>query len=275
MIEKIIYTKDYLTKSNLPDSDYVINPYVGCTHACKYCYARFMKRFTGHGEEWGNFIDIKQCEKPIDVKKIKGKSVFMSSVTDCYNSYEGKYGITRKILEQLANADCQITISTKSNLILRDIELLKSISNLKVAFSINTLNDDFRADMDKGSSIADRLYAIKNLHDEGIYTVLFMSPIFPFITEWKEIIDSTKEYVCEYWFENLNLRGEYKSSILSYINTHYPDLKEKYQSIYLKKDNTYWDTLASLLNAYCDKLRLNYINYFYHEKLVQEKLKNN
>lgn len=275
MIEKIIYTKEYLTKSNLPDSDYVINPYVGCTHACKYCYARFMKRFTGHGEEWGNFIDIKQCEKPIDVKKIKGKSVFMSSVTDCYNSYEEKYGITRKILEQLANADCQITISTKSNLILRDIELLKSISNLKVAFSINTLNDDFRADMDKGSSIADRLYAIKNLHDEGIYTVLFMSPIFPFITEWKEIIDSTKEYVCEYWFENLNLRGEYKSSILSYINTHYPDLKEKYQSIYLKKDNTYWDTLASLLNAYCDKLRLNYINYFYHEKLVQEKLKNN
>lgn len=275
MIEKTIHTKDYLTKSNSPDSDYVINPYVGCTHACKYCYARFMKRFTGHSEEWGKFIDIKQCEKPIDLKRTKGKTVFMSSVTDCYNAYEEQYGITRKILEQLVNADCQITISTKSNLILRDIELLKSISNLKVAFSVNTLDENFRADMDKGSSIADRLYAIKKLHDAGIYTVLFMSPIFPYITEWKEIIDSTKEYVCEYWFENLNLRGEYKSSILSYINTHYPDLKEKYHLIYLKKDNTYWNTLAPLLNAHCDKLGLNYINYFYHEKLVQEKLKNN
>ena len=198
----------------------------------------------------------------------------MSSVTDCYNSYEEKYGITRKILEQLVNADCQLTISTKSTLILRDIELLKSMSNLKVAFSINTLDDVFRADMDKGSSMKDRLHAIEKLHNVGIHTVLFMSPIFPYITEWKDIIDSTKKNVCEYWFENLNLRGEYKSSILSYINTHYPDLKEKYETIYLNKDNTYWHTLADLLNTYCDELGLNYVNYFYHEKLVKEKLNN-
>ena len=122
IIEQKIDTKDYLTKSNLPASDYVINPYVGCTHACKYCYARFMKRFTGHKEEWGKFIDIKQCEKPINLKRLKGKSVFMSSVTDCYNSYEEKYGITRKILEQLVNAHCQNTISTKSRLLLRELD---------------------------------------------------------------------------------------------------------------------------------------------------------
>lgn len=274
IIEQTINTRDYLTKSNLPASDYVINPYVGCTHACKYCYARFMKRFTGHKEEWGKFIDIKQCEKPINLKRLKGKSVFMSSVTDCYNSYEEKYGITRKILEQLVNADCQLTISTKSTLILRDIELLKRMSNLKVAFSINTLDDNFRADMDKGGSIKDRLHAIEKLHNVGIHTVLFMSPIFPYITEWKDIIDGTKENVCEYWFENLNLRGAYKSSILSYINTHYPDLKEKYEAIYLNKDSAYWNTLADLLNSYCDELGLNYVNYFYHEKLVKEKLNN-
>jgi len=206
--------------------------------------------------------------------KLKGKSVFMSSVTDCYNSFEKKYGITKRILEQLVNADCQITISTKPTLVLRDIKLLKRISNLKVAFSINTLDDAFRADMDNGSSIEDRLHAIEELYDAGIHTVLFMSPIFPYITEWKKIIDCTKENVCEYWFENLNLRGEYKSNILSYIATHYPDLKEKYEAIYLEKDNAYWDTLADLLNTYCDKLGLDYVNYFYHEKLVKEKVNN-
>lgn len=100
------------------------NPYVGCTHACKYCYARFMKRFSGHTEKWGDFIDIKTCEKPIDLHKIKGKTVFLSSVTDCYNGYEEKYGITRSILKQLVEAEAQITISTKSSLILRDIDLL-------------------------------------------------------------------------------------------------------------------------------------------------------
>lgn len=271
IIENKISVKDYLTKSNLPASDYVINPYVGCTHACKYCYARFMKRFTGHTEKWGDFIDIKECKKPISLQKIKGKSVFLSSVTDCYNLYEEKYGVTRSVLKQLADADSKITISTKSSLILRDIDLLQSFSNLKVALSINTLNEHFRADMDKGSSINERLYAIKALHNAGIYTVLFMSPIFPYITEWKEIIDSTKEIVSEYWFENLNLRGEYKNTILSYINDYYPEFKDEYKKIYLQKDMTYWISLANSLNTYCDKSGINYTNFFYHDKLVREK----
>lgn len=271
VIERKINVKDYLTKSNLPASDYVINPYVGCTHSCKYCYARFMKRFTGHTEEWGKFIDIKECKKPISLQRIKGKTVFLSSVTDCYNSYEERYGITRSILKQLINAECEIIISTKSSLILRDIDLLQKFSNLKVALSINTLNEEFRADMDNGSSINERLYAIRELHNAGIYTVLFMSPIFPYITEWKEIINRTKEMVSEYWFENLNLRGEYKNNILSYIYTSYPELKDEYQKIYLQKDMTYWSSLANFFNIYCEKLGLKYVNYFYHNQLVKEK----
>ena len=71
IIKKEIQVKDYLTKSNLPASDYVINPYIGCTHGCKYCYASFMKRFTGHKEEWGTFIDIKRCDKKINTKKFR------------------------------------------------------------------------------------------------------------------------------------------------------------------------------------------------------------
>lgn len=273
VIEKKIITKDYLTKSNLPASDYVINPYVGCPHACKYCYASFMKRFTGHDEIWGDFIDIKECDKPIDIKKLKGKSVFISSVTDCYNQYEEKYMITRKILEQLVDADCQITISTKSSLILRDLELLKKLPYLKVAFSINTLNESFRKDMDNASTIQERLKVMTVLHRAGIYTVLFMSPIFPYITEYKEIIDSTLNFAREYWFENLNLRGAYKKEILDYISSNYPDLLQEYQRIYIHKDMTYWRELAKDIDDYCKKMGIKYENYFYHEKLVSEKIK--
>lgn len=230
-----------------------------------------MKRFSGHTEKWGDFIDIKTCEKPIDLRKIKRKTVFLSSVTDCYNGYEEKYGVTRSILKQLVEAEAQITISTKSSLILRDIDLLQKINNLKVALSINTLNEKFRADMDNGSSISDRLNAIKECHDAGIYTVLFMSPIFPFITEWQEIIDSTKDIVSEYWFENLNLRGDYKNNILSYINDNYPEFNEEYNKIYLQKDMTYWCTLTNSIEIYCDEYKINYINFFDHDKLVREK----
>ncbi len=138
---KEIQVNDYLTKSNLPASDYVINPYVGCPHGCKYCYASFMKRFTGHQEEWGTFIDIKRCDKKINLNRIKNKTVFLSSVTDCYNEMEEKYELTKQILEQLINSECFLSISTKSSLILRDIELLKQIKNVTVSMSINTLDE--------------------------------------------------------------------------------------------------------------------------------------
>ena len=251
-----IIVNDYLTKSNLPSSDYVINPYVGCPHGCKYCYASFMKRFTGHKEDWGKFVDIKKCDKKIDLKKISGKNVFLSSVTDCYNQYEEKYLITRNILEQLVYSDCNLSISTKSKLILRDIDFLKKIKNVTVSMSINTLNEKFKNDMDNASSIKDRLETLKKLHENGIYTVLFMSPIFPYITEWKEIIEISKEYVDEYWFENLNLRGSYKKEILDYIKENYNELYSKYLDIYVTKNNNYWTKLADEINNYCEKNKI-------------------
>lgn len=273
MVVNEITVNDYLTKSNLPDSDYVINPYVGCTHGCKYCYASFMKRFTGHKENWGDFIDIKRCNKSIDLKKISGKNVFLSSVTDCYNQYEKDFCITRNILEQLIDSDCNLSISTKSKLILRDIDLLKQMKNLIVCMSINTLNEKFRSDMDNASTIKERMDTLKELHNNGIYTVLFMSPIFPYITKWKEIIDQTKDYVDEYWFENLNLRGNYKKEILDYIRTNYSDLYSDYIDIYLKKNNKYWKALAEEINNYCNLNNINYTNYFYHKELVEKKKK--
>ena len=273
MVIKEIQVKEYLTKSNLPSSDYVINPYVGCLHGCKYCYASFMKRFTGHTEDWGTFVDIKRCDKKIDLNKISKKSVFLSSVTDCYNPLEEKYSLTRNILAQLVESDCYLSISTKSKLILRDIDLLKQIKNLTVSMSINTLDENFRKDMDNASTIGDRLNTLEELHKNGIYTVLFMSPIFPFITNFKEIIERSKNYIDEYWFENLNLRGQYKTYIMNYIKEKYPKYYDIYVSIYLKNDKKYWHDLANEINDYCDKNDINYINYFYHEELVKNKKK--
>lgn len=273
--EKEIDTKDLITKSNLPASDYVINPYVGCPHACKYCYARFMKRFTGHTEEWGDFIDIKRCAKPINVKKLYHKSVFLSSVTDCYNPFEAKYQITRDVLKQLTQADCQITISTKSDLILRDIDVLKELKNLIVAVSVNTLDNGFQSDMDHAGSITRRIAALQELRKQGIYTVLFLSPIFPYITDFKEILEATAEFVCEYWFENLNLRGNYKQEILQYIAEKYPQYLNDYKEIYNNKNMEYWKQLSADIDSYCSQKEIRYTNYFYHSLLVAEKKKSN
>lgn len=271
MVIKEIKVNDYLTKSKLPASDYVINPYVGCPHGCKYCYASFMKRFTGHNEEWGDFLDIKICDKKINLEKIKNKDVFLSSVTDCYNPFEEKYKVTRKILEQLVDADCFLGIATKSNLILRDVDLLKKMKHVRVSMSINTLNENFKADMDNASSIKERLVTLEKLHKQGIYTILFMSPIFPYITEWQEIIEKSKNFVDEYWFENLNLRGAYKFYIMNYIKNKYAKYYKYYCDIYLNGNNSYWESLSKEIDDYCQKNNIKYVNYFYHSKLVKEK----
>ena len=266
-----IQTPNYLTPSKLPACDYVINPYVGCPHACKYCYACFMKRFTGHSETWGTFIDIKRCNKAINLKKIEHKTVFLSSVTDCYNPIEEEYEITRNILKQLIYANCNLGISTKSKLILRDLDLLKQMKNLTVSISINTLDENFKNDMDSASSIKERLETLQTLYNNGIKTILFMSPIFPYITDFQAIIEQSKDYIHAYWFENLNLRGTYKKTILDYIKEKYPQYYTHYTDIYMKKDKSYWQDLSKEIEEYCNENHINYTNFFYHEELVSNK----
>ena len=126
--------------------------------------------------------------------------------------------------------------------------------------------------MDSASSIAERLKTLNELHNNEIHTVLFMSPMFPKITDYKKIIELSRDFVDEYWFENLNLRGSYKSVILSYIKNNYPDLTNLYNEIYVRGKNDYWVDLSVNIDNYCRNNHINYTNYFYHKKLVNEKL---
>lgn len=263
---KEIKVSSYLSKSNLPGFDFVINPYIGCSHACLYCYASFMKRITNHSENWGSFIDIKLTDKELDLKKIQNKNIFMSSVTDCYLPLEKDYLITRNILEELERVSCNLTISTKSSLILRDLEILKRFKNLTICISINTVDERFKNDMDKASSIKERINTLKILHENNIHTVAFVSPIFPYITNIEDIVKATKYYVDEYWFENLKLRGEYKKDILNYIKNNYKELYSKYVDIYFNLNMTYWKDLRIDIKNICNKYNLKYKIFFEEEK---------
>ena len=136
-------TKSVMTKSNAPLGGYAVNPYVGCPHACQYCYASFMKRFTGHTEEWGSFMDVKEWPEITNPQKYAGQKVIIGTVTDGYNPLEETYGKTRLILEQLKDSGADILICTKSDLVLRDMDLLQDINrnnSLTVSWSVNTLD---------------------------------------------------------------------------------------------------------------------------------------
>ena len=129
--------------------------------------------------------------------------------------------------------------------------------------------------MDNASTIAERLDTLKTLHENGIYTIVFMSPMFPYITDFKAIIERSKDFIDEYWLENLNLRGDYKATIMNYIQQNYLELYDEYKEIYNKNNKQYWIRLSQEIKEYCESNNINYKNYFYHEELVREKANSN
>lgn len=279
-----IEVKNILTKSNLPVCEFSVNPYVGCTHDCKYCYASFMKRFTGHSEDWGTFLDVKYWKEIKNPQKYEGREIFIGSVTDPYNPQEEKFGRTRAFLEQLRDSGAKLSIATKSDLILRDIDLIKTFPDARVSWSVNTLDEDFKNDMDKAVSIERRLNAMKAFHDAGIRTTCFISPIFPEITDIKAIIERAKNQCNLIWLENLNLRGNFKSVIMNYIREKHSELYPLYDEIYNKNNRSYWRLLDNKLREFADNIGLDYVtnddsmtrdfseppvivNYFYHEEI--------
>ena len=272
-IIKETVSKNIITKSKLPDTDYVINNYVGCNHGCIYCYAEFMKRFTNHTEKWGEFLDVKKFNEEKFVKYLKkinsDKKILMSSVTDPYNPYEIKYKSTRNILKlfiQANNEHIHLEILTKSLLIFRDIDLLKKIKNITVGISLNTLNDNLRRQIEPcAGSIKSRIEILKKLKGENIPVYLFISPIFPMLTQLEEIIATCKDTVDFIYFENLNLRGRYKKIMLDFISKNFPEYNQLYQDIYTKNKKEYWYLLMEDINRLCKIYDIKYKTFFFHD----------
>lgn len=262
-----ISAKGIITKSNLPASDFVINPYVGCSHACIYCYARFMKRFSGHAESWGSFVDAKINAPtliPERSAKYSGKSVFLSSVTDPYLPLEKSYRLTRDILQRLIPLKPALGILTKSALVVRDIDLLLQFERCDVGITITSLDETLRKKIEPGtSSVTQKIDALKELNKAGLRTYVFIGPILPFLTDWKAIIEATKEYADEYLFENLNMHGSIASDIHSFLNAHYPSLSARYREIY-SPSSGYWQVEEQNIADYCQKAGIAHRIYFHH-----------
>jgi DNA repair photolyase len=181
MIVREIYARSILVKSQV--SDYAVNPYVGCQHRCTYCYARFMKRFTGHREPWGEFVDVKINAPDLLSKEINRKPpgrVWISGVCDPYQPLEKKHELTRKCLGILVGGGWPVTVQTKSPLVLRDTDLLKRGANVEVGLSIATADDDTRRLFEPNAPpVKERIRALGELHHEGIRTYAMIAPMLP------------------------------------------------------------------------------------------------
>src|SRR5512136_580577 len=203
MIVKEIRSKTILSTSKI--YDYVINPYVGCQHACSYRYARFMKRFSGHKEPWGRFVDVKINAADllrVEINKKKRARVWVSGVCDPYQPLEAKYKLTRQCLEILAQNKWPVVIQTRSPLVLRDIDILGKGKEFKVGLSITTADDSIRKLFEPNAPpIKERVRALDEIHRAGIKTYVMIAPILPEAESLAEILAGKVDYVM---FDRMN-----------------------------------------------------------------------
>lgn len=248
--------KSIVSKSKL--SDYSVNPYNGCEHACKYCYASGMPGRTPHEEPWGMYVDVKNWPEIRNAAKYAGKGIFVGSVTDPYQPAEAEYGRTRRFLQQMQGSGARIGITTKSDLILRDLDLIASIPDAHVTFSVNTLDEKIRQELDSAAPIERRLAAMKAFHDAGVHTTCFIAPVMPGITGVPSIILAVRDRCGEVFVDGLNLRGPNRQVIYAYIRKHHPDLMQRYIDMYEHGDRRYWDALHRQLTKFAREEGLSY-----------------
>lgn len=197
MIVREVYARSILSKSQV--FDYVVNPYIGCRHNCVYCYARFMRRFTGHKEPWGDFVDAKINAPALLKREINKKPpgrVWVSGVCDPYQPLESNQRLTRECLAILAKYGWPITVQTKSPLVLRDIDLLRRSNEIEVGLSVTTADDGIRKLFEPGAPpIKARIEALEELHLAGIRTYAMIAPMLPGAEELAGQLSDKVDYI--------------------------------------------------------------------------------
>ncbi len=208
-----ITARTALVRSKIPGVDYVINPYLGCGHGCRYCYAVFMRKYSRQHQQapWGTFVEVKVnlpevLRAELRRKKRPGRAL-LSSVCDPYQPVEGKYRLTRQCLEILGEYGWGIDILTRSPLVCRDLDILTGLPEVTVGFSIPTDDDRVRKILEPHAPpIGARIAALKKLHDAGLHPWVFIAPMLPMNPA--RLHELISPYVSRVMLDPLNYRGQ-------------------------------------------------------------------
>jgi DNA repair photolyase len=266
LILREIECKSVLTDTGLP-ADYAINCYVGCEHACAYCYARYMKRFTGHREPWGTFVDARVNAPEVLAREVRRKppgSVILSSVCDGWQPLEAKYRLSGQCVEILARQGWHVSILTKSALVRRDLHLLEG-RPADIGFTLTAFDERLRRAIEPGASpTAERLAALRDAASRGIKVWVFLGPFLPLLTDTEENLDALFAAVARLplthiYHDRVNFRSGVASSLKAMVATHFPELVEEYTWLGADsdEDRAYADQLSARITRLAKRYELS------------------
>jgi DNA repair photolyase len=276
-----IEAKSVLVQSKLPDADYVVNPYTGCQFGCLYCYASFMGRFVNEPiDNWGNYVYVKTNAVSVFEDELRRwpperrtASILLSSVTDPYHGVESKYRLTRGILEVLAREAYpgEVSILTKSPLVLRDVDILRQIPHVEVGMTVTTTDDQLSRFLEVRAPLASRrLSTLKELHAEGITTYAFVGPLLPHFRYQPDLLDElfaslAGAGVQSIYVEHMNLKPYIRKRLWETLQHESSEVQEVYSGASTAEHRTVLDGIVTtLIEKY--KLRLRLAEVLYHNK---------
>ncbi|MDI6603504.1 MAG: radical SAM protein, partial [Patescibacteria group bacterium] len=287
-----IEAKSILQKKKFRDdwfwNRYNLNPYRGCQFACNYCDA-ITEKYLVHKDykDFSRIIYVKKNAPEVlekEVKKVKPDVVAMSGVTDPYQPAERKYELTRKILEILAKHKFPVHIITKSDLVLRDIDLLRKIADetwCTVSLTIVTFNHELLPLLEPfAPSPEKRLNAIKKLNEEGIQAGVDFTPIVPYLLDKEKDIEEVIKRASEHTKyiligASMTLRSNQRLRFLELLKKNFPEVVEKYEKLYGKQGSpppNYIIRLNKCAFEFCKRYRINnYIQPPSFERSLKQK----
>jgi DNA repair photolyase len=220
-------------------SEYTLNCYTGCAHACVYCYARFMQRFHPHEEPWGRFVDVKINAVEALNKQLRRAApgeVFISSACDAWQPAEAEYRLTRRCCRLLLERGFQLSILTKSALILRDMDVLAGHA-VRIGVTVTTLDERLKRLWEPmTSSVSDRFGVLEHARQAGLKTTIMFGPLLPFLSDDQDSIESLLQRAADakvdaIWVDALNARPRVWPAVAELLRDEFPDLREPYRQM--------------------------------------------
>ena len=256
-----IECKTALSPSGIYGWVHALNPYRGCMHGCRYCFAPNIIRQPR--ATWGTYVKVKKNIPTVlakELKKLTPALVGVSSVTDPYQEIEEKYHITRYCLEQLLKYKFPVSVITKSPLVLRDIDLLRKFTYSEITVTITTLDEKISNKLEPNApSISERLDALRKLSNEGFNTYAFLGPLLPSldpdqVTAFIEKIQATG--VKTIMVDTLNLKPGVWSDVKKSLND-FPNIKDIFYKR-LFQDLNYYPKIFKKIESECIRCGMNF-----------------
>jgi DNA repair photolyase len=254
---------------------WTINPYRGCEFGCRYCYARYTHEFMEmlDGMEFEQKIYVKQHAADLlrhDLRRVKpGESIALGTATDPYQPAERRYEVTRAILTEFSrHRGFELGIVTKSNLVVRDLDLLQHIdctNKLSIHLTITTLDANLARILEPRAPRPDlRLDAVRALRQGGLHVGVSCCPVIPGITDAQRdleaVIRAAAEAGADHLFANpLFLKPCSASVFLPFLQQNFPHLVENYRERYRERaflPASYGKSLSQLIRRLREKYKL-------------------